>query len=210
MFVDAGGGDKKFGDRCESSSECGVIGGYCDPSKKTCQCNPELQVTNHIDRCGKGEFLSVLISISSKARHSRHWRRVCVHSCRNGTECTCPWSSKAAATQYVCIRLRFLSRCGALAACELIKQRRKKVSFFCFLGDTRVRHFSFLSFLFVWSARCDPRQYKYCTGRNGVCKVLCSSRVGKLLGIRWLTIDLKGVTDIKSMFSLSVGRDGLK
>ncbi|XP_065333684.1 uncharacterized protein jus isoform X1 [Cloeon dipterum] len=51
--LETGGGDKKFGDRCESSSECGVRGGFCDPVKKTCQCKPELQVTNHIDRCGK-------------------------------------------------------------------------------------------------------------------------------------------------------------
>lgn len=67
MYVDSGGGDKKFGDRCESSSECGVIGGYCDPSKKTCQCNPDLQVTNHIDRCGKGEFSLIHTPLS---RHS--------------------------------------------------------------------------------------------------------------------------------------------
>nr|CAD7571285.1 unnamed protein product [Timema californicum] len=48
-------GEKKIGDKCEESLDCGYDGGVCDKTKKPiCQCSPELPVTNHIDKCGKG------------------------------------------------------------------------------------------------------------------------------------------------------------
>ncbi|XP_077288100.1 EB domain-containing julius seizure protein isoform X1 [Arctopsyche grandis] len=45
---------KKFGDRCIISSECSFEGSVCDPHMKSCQCTPDLPVTNHIDKCGTG------------------------------------------------------------------------------------------------------------------------------------------------------------
>lgn len=46
-------GNKKFGDKCESTTECGFAGSFCDPKKHTCQCTVDLPATNHIDKCGK-------------------------------------------------------------------------------------------------------------------------------------------------------------
>uniref|UniRef100_A0A1B6D9A5 EB domain-containing protein n=1 Tax=Clastoptera arizonana TaxID=38151 RepID=A0A1B6D9A5_9HEMI len=44
-------GNKKFGDRCEETHECGFDNSICDKQKKLCQCLPEYPVTNHIDKC---------------------------------------------------------------------------------------------------------------------------------------------------------------
>ncbi|XP_030080655.1 uncharacterized protein LOC111594446 [Drosophila hydei] len=52
-FDYASRGPKKFGDKCENTLECGFPGSICDPKKKSCQCTEDLQVTNHIDKCGK-------------------------------------------------------------------------------------------------------------------------------------------------------------
>lgn len=49
-------GNKKFGDRCEDTVECGFPGSICDPRKKSCQCIEDLPVTNHLDKCGKGKL----------------------------------------------------------------------------------------------------------------------------------------------------------
>lgn len=46
-------GPLKFGDRCESTTECGFAGSVCDSSLRTCQCTSDLPATNHIDKCGK-------------------------------------------------------------------------------------------------------------------------------------------------------------
>ncbi|XP_055536781.1 uncharacterized protein LOC129725225 isoform X2 [Wyeomyia smithii] len=46
-------GQLKFGDKCESTTECGFSGSVCDPQSRTCQCTPDLPATNHIDKCGK-------------------------------------------------------------------------------------------------------------------------------------------------------------
>lgn len=46
-------GPLKFGDRCESTTECGFAGSFCDPQLRTCQCTSDLPATNHIDKCGK-------------------------------------------------------------------------------------------------------------------------------------------------------------
>ncbi|XP_035782497.1 uncharacterized protein LOC118461363 isoform X2 [Anopheles albimanus] len=52
-FNATGRGIKKFGDKCESTTECGFAGSFCDPKKHTCQCTVDLPATNHIDKCGK-------------------------------------------------------------------------------------------------------------------------------------------------------------
>ncbi|GJQ81665.1 hypothetical protein Trydic_g8543 [Trypoxylus dichotomus] len=46
-------GTKKFGDRCNLTSQCGFDGSICDAYSWTCKCIEELPVTNHIDKCGK-------------------------------------------------------------------------------------------------------------------------------------------------------------
>lgn len=57
LFADyASRGQKKFGDKCENTLECGFPGSICDPKKKSCQCTEDLPVTNHIDKCGKGKL----------------------------------------------------------------------------------------------------------------------------------------------------------
>lgn len=58
-----GRGDKKFGDRCENTTECGFRGSICDPIKHSCQCRSEFPVTNHIDKCGVGKLKSLTYSI---------------------------------------------------------------------------------------------------------------------------------------------------
>jgi hypothetical protein len=52
-------GDKKIGDKCDETNDCGFDGAICAGDKKsTCQCLPELSVSNHIDKCGKRMYLS--------------------------------------------------------------------------------------------------------------------------------------------------------
>ncbi|XP_018799196.1 PREDICTED: uncharacterized protein LOC108975281 isoform X3 [Bactrocera latifrons] len=53
QFDYASRGQKKFGDKCENTLECGFPGSICDAKKKSCQCTEDLPVTNHIDKCGK-------------------------------------------------------------------------------------------------------------------------------------------------------------
>lgn len=56
FFTDyANRGGKKFGDKCESTKECGFSGSICDSKKRSCQCIEDLPATNHIDKCGKGK-----------------------------------------------------------------------------------------------------------------------------------------------------------
>ncbi|XP_075154271.1 EB domain-containing julius seizure protein isoform X2 [Haematobia irritans] len=52
-FDYASRGQKKFGDKCDNTLECGFPGSICDTKKKSCQCTEDLPVTNHIDKCGK-------------------------------------------------------------------------------------------------------------------------------------------------------------
>ncbi|XP_039490809.1 uncharacterized protein LOC120451308 isoform X3 [Drosophila santomea] len=52
-FDYASRGQKKFGDKCDNTLECGFPGSICDPKKKSCQCTEDLPVTNHYDKCGK-------------------------------------------------------------------------------------------------------------------------------------------------------------
>lgn len=49
-------GTKKFSDDCKEDRECGFDGSYCDPKAKKCLCREEFHATNHIDKCGHGEF----------------------------------------------------------------------------------------------------------------------------------------------------------
>nr|CAD7424645.1 unnamed protein product [Timema monikensis] len=53
FVVTVGRGEKKFGDKCVEDQECGFDGSICDKGKGMCQCLPELQATNHLDKCGK-------------------------------------------------------------------------------------------------------------------------------------------------------------
>ncbi|XP_058837440.1 uncharacterized protein LOC131693544 [Topomyia yanbarensis] len=53
-------GQLKFGDKCESTTECGFAGSICDPQSRTCQCTPDLSATNHIDKCGKEKVAALL------------------------------------------------------------------------------------------------------------------------------------------------------
>lgn len=48
----AGRGEKKHGDKCVETKECGVENSYCDETYKQCQCLPDHPVTNHYDKCG--------------------------------------------------------------------------------------------------------------------------------------------------------------
>ncbi|XP_032597561.1 uncharacterized protein LOC6569866 isoform X2 [Drosophila grimshawi] len=57
-FDYASRGQKKFGDKCENTLECGFPGSICDPKKKSCQCTEDLQITNHIDKCGKAAAIN--------------------------------------------------------------------------------------------------------------------------------------------------------
>lgn len=44
--------NKKFGDICGSTSECGFEGAVCDEMAHKCFCRPDLPATNHLDKCG--------------------------------------------------------------------------------------------------------------------------------------------------------------
>uniref|UniRef100_A0A8D9ANX4 EB domain-containing protein n=1 Tax=Cacopsylla melanoneura TaxID=428564 RepID=A0A8D9ANX4_9HEMI len=48
----AGRGEKKHGDKCVETKECGVENSYCDEGSKTCQCLPDHPATNSYDKCG--------------------------------------------------------------------------------------------------------------------------------------------------------------
>lgn len=49
-------GDKKFGDKCNQTDECGFANSVCEAGKKTCQCEPGYPSSNQIDKCGKRKF----------------------------------------------------------------------------------------------------------------------------------------------------------
>lgn len=60
--------EKKFGDKCNSNEDCHFNGSYCamdrSNTKSTCQCLPEFEVTNHIDKCGHGKYLCYILCIT--------------------------------------------------------------------------------------------------------------------------------------------------
>lgn len=51
-------GTKLFGDRCDHTNECGFPGSECDKNRKRCECQEEVPVTNHIDKCGKSAAIN--------------------------------------------------------------------------------------------------------------------------------------------------------
>ncbi|XP_073980800.1 uncharacterized protein isoform X2 [Rhodnius prolixus] len=76
-------GTKKFGDKCEETSECGFRGAICNPSLKTCQCRPGLTATNHIDKCGPVVDLNGTCFFNEQCETS-----VPMTECRDG-RCAC-------------------------------------------------------------------------------------------------------------------------
>lgn len=81
-------GKKKFGDKCESTTECGFPDSICDSRKRSCQCVIHLPVTNHIDKCGKGKpnnnpsiiiINNIIIIISGHGHTETTQRRNRVH-----------------------------------------------------------------------------------------------------------------------------------
>lgn len=87
LFADyASRGQKKFGDKCENTLECGFPGSICDPKKKSCQCTEDLPVTNHIDKCGKGKFEGGSCKLSREkeavSATLRHLARPCLSVCQ--------------------------------------------------------------------------------------------------------------------------------
>lgn len=66
-------GEKKFGDKCESTTECGFPDSICDSKKRSCQCVVHLPVTNHIDKCGRGK--PSIKWVSSSSSHHDQWAR---------------------------------------------------------------------------------------------------------------------------------------
>nr|CAD7255958.1 unnamed protein product [Timema shepardi] len=83
-------GEKKIGDKCEESLDCGYDGGVCDKTKKPiCQCSPELPVTNHIDKCGKGKEEKgnrPITPQSNSARRGGYLKRASTHARGAGDE----------------------------------------------------------------------------------------------------------------------------
>lgn len=54
-------GKLKFGDKCETTQQCGFVGSICYQSY--CTCSPELMSTNHVDKCGKGKSREKIIYV---------------------------------------------------------------------------------------------------------------------------------------------------
>ncbi|KAL0832513.1 hypothetical protein ABMA28_000729 [Loxostege sticticalis] len=42
-----------IGDACTLDSDCTFPSAVCDSGQKTCQCHPDVPVSNHVDKCGK-------------------------------------------------------------------------------------------------------------------------------------------------------------
>ncbi|XP_054726466.1 uncharacterized protein LOC129236232 isoform X2 [Anastrepha obliqua] len=82
-FDYASRGQKKFGDKCEGTLECGFPGSICDAKKKSCQCTEDLPVTNHIDKCGKEAAVNETCFFNEQCE-VRHYQT----ECRDG-RCAC-------------------------------------------------------------------------------------------------------------------------
>nr|XP_036217091.1 uncharacterized protein LOC106622273 isoform X1 [Bactrocera oleae]XP_036217092.1 uncharacterized protein LOC106622273 isoform X1 [Bactrocera oleae]XP_036217093.1 uncharacterized protein LOC106622273 isoform X1 [Bactrocera oleae]XP_036217094.1 uncharacterized protein LOC106622273 isoform X1 [Bactrocera oleae]XP_036217096.1 uncharacterized protein LOC106622273 isoform X1 [Bactrocera oleae]XP_036217097.1 uncharacterized protein LOC106622273 isoform X1 [Bactrocera oleae]XP_036217098.1 uncharac len=83
QFDYASRGQKKFGDKCENTLECGFPGSICDAKKKSCQCTEDLPVTNHIDKCGKEAAVNESCFFNEQCE-VKHYQT----ECRDG-RCTC-------------------------------------------------------------------------------------------------------------------------
>ncbi|KAL1490319.1 hypothetical protein ABEB36_013034 [Hypothenemus hampei] len=81
--------NKKFGDRCGFTRECGFEGAICDDLTHTCLCKPDLPVTNHLDKCG----------VAAKVNESCFFNEQCekeyfMMECRDGI-CRCRYQRLA-------------------------------------------------------------------------------------------------------------------
>jgi len=96
-----GRGNKKFGDKCEATVECGFRGSVCEPSLKHCQCLPHLSVTNHIDKCGKAVNINESCFFNEQCES-----RVVQTECRDG-RCSCKFEMTAVLKHdnYECIAI---------------------------------------------------------------------------------------------------------
>ncbi|XP_012160183.1 uncharacterized protein LOC101457039 isoform X2 [Ceratitis capitata] len=83
QFDYASRGQKKFGDKCENTLECGFPGSICDAKKKSCQCTEDLPVTNHIDKCGKEAAVNETCFFNEQCE-VKHYQT----ECRDG-RCAC-------------------------------------------------------------------------------------------------------------------------
>ncbi|XP_031618043.1 uncharacterized protein LOC116337536 isoform X2 [Contarinia nasturtii] len=82
-FDYANRGKKKFGDKCETTYECGFPDSICDSKKRSCQCIEELPVTNHIDKCGKEASVNESCFFNEQCEASNF-----LTGCRDG-KCSC-------------------------------------------------------------------------------------------------------------------------
>lgn len=51
-------GTKLYGDYCEETKECGFPDSECGKKRQRCECQEHLQVTNHINKCGKSAAIN--------------------------------------------------------------------------------------------------------------------------------------------------------
>lgn len=82
-YASRGGG--KFGDKCETTTECGFPGSICDSKKRSCQCVEELPVTNHLDKCGKGNVINAFWHCLVRVWFCLH----ALHEMRNANTLVC-------------------------------------------------------------------------------------------------------------------------
>uniref|UniRef100_A0A1B6KBY1 EB domain-containing protein n=2 Tax=Graphocephala atropunctata TaxID=36148 RepID=A0A1B6KBY1_9HEMI len=96
-----GRGNKKFGDRCETTEECGFRGSFCDQGLKSCQCLPKLSATNHIDKCGQAVGINESCFFNEQCEV-----RVIQTECRDG-RCACRFEMTPVLKhdQYECIAI---------------------------------------------------------------------------------------------------------
>uniref|UniRef100_A0AAG5CP28 EB domain-containing protein n=1 Tax=Anopheles atroparvus TaxID=41427 RepID=A0AAG5CP28_ANOAO len=106
-------GLKKFGDKCESTTECGFAGSFCDPKKHTCQCTVDLPATNHIDKCGKKRqvnetcFFSEQCEAMTEQTECRDGRCICLFEMNpffkpdGSVECRAPINKPTEQEKYI-------------------------------------------------------------------------------------------------------------
>ncbi|XP_049797989.1 uncharacterized protein LOC126215347 isoform X2 [Schistocerca nitens] len=79
------GGELKYGDRCDDSSQCGFDHGICEKQsgKQLCLCQPDYPVTNHINMCGKPAKINETCEFSEQCERTTEKTE-----CRDG-RCVC-------------------------------------------------------------------------------------------------------------------------
>ncbi|KAI5698181.1 hypothetical protein M8J75_002907 [Diaphorina citri] len=85
----AGRGEKKFGDKCVETKECGVENSFCDEGSKQCQCLPEFSVTNHYDKCG------TVAEVGADCFFNEQCEAVLVPTECRDRKCTCKYELEA-------------------------------------------------------------------------------------------------------------------